>query len=114
MNNFTRIDGLKIKWDKVGQAFLQDARKILRGTGVQLIARGRNKCRWQFAREFNDARIGESHRSLRRDLPLRYATHAILYLRSRSPGAANFAEARGMVGAILKVYALHAEDVVIA
>jgi hypothetical protein len=126
--------------NKVGEQFLADVRKVLKGTGWHLWARGRNPDRAQFvsasgrapywcggrAADFATRRrytVGNS-------LPLRQATYVALYLRQATrnyPAPARVGcssyysvivdkgvklnTAKGMVDAIRKIYELHGKTV---
>lgn len=89
-----------------GLALINDARKLLRGTGLKIVARGRNPDRMQFV----DA--GRIYRSdIRRDVPRSMATHFHLYLHNSTnrgyPTEVQFAFAKGILAAVQKIYAVH-------
>ena len=89
----------------VGRQFISDARKVLKGSGFTLWARGRNPDRKQFAGQGY-----YSHRMLRNTIPVKFASYVGLYLRSKNfrtwgtPVDPHLAGARGRVDAIRKIY----------
>jgi hypothetical protein len=92
----------------VGRQFIKDARKVLKGSGFTLWARGRNPNRKQFAGQGY-----YTHHMLRSTIPIRFASYVGLYLRSKNfrtwgtPIDPHLAGARGRVDAVKEIYKNH-------
>lgn len=101
-----------------GLDFISDVRKVLKGTGFRIVLRGRNEDRKQHAgrtMSVNGYEYKSTHRMLRQSIPLRFSTYAGMYLRETSADATTssptMSEARGMVEAVRKIYAIHGKVV---
>ena len=63
--------------NEAGNGFVSDCRKLLRGSGVRLRVRGRNPNRKQFY-----TKTGYGKHPYCQDLPVKYASHYALYVRT--------------------------------
>lgn len=103
----------RVVYNDTAKAVIADIRKVLKGTGCSLRVRGRNANRYQFADNYGGT-SGYSHKQLRQDLPIQYATHVALYLRRRwydqtgnpIPEKFSYDYLKGAIYAVVKLRAL--------
>lgn len=93
----------RVVYNDTAKAVISDIRKVLKGTGYSLRVRGRNANRYQFADNYGGT-SGYSHKQLRQDLPIQYATHVALYLRHGSVNPTPSHDyVKGMIDAVVKL-----------
>ena len=96
-----------------GLALIDDARKLLKKTGLKLRIRGRNPDRQQFVR------AGKvSHFEIAREVDHEFSTHFHLYLHNsnymKRPTSEQTAFAKGILAAVQKIYTVHCPEVFVS
>lgn len=96
-----------------GLALIQDARKLLKGSGLKLRIRGRNPDRQALVRAGKVARF-----EIAREVDHEFATYFHLYLHNsnymKRPTSEQTAFAKGILAAVEKIYAVHCPEVFVS